>query len=282
MMNLDERDDTNDSSLGTPGEEPRATMVPPTSLSTYMLNIMKGIQPDHGGIGKGPGDSEISLTPMNLSTMLSSHSGSGSNKLSRPLPPGTDNSLSPRSPRPHQRDLEDSDTLVDSTDPRDRMQPGTGSSHGLERGSDRDRRHRHSSGGSGHGDGLRDRSHHEVLTSSADIKSQFLADLRRLGGGGNIPNNGDLHTAHAQAASSTTHSPPAPGQSTPAASQSAASTENENNLPPRKRKVSQEHVTPRSPYNGIHDSTSSSHVDSAGGTPVKNENNSADGPENNG
>ena len=178
-----------------------------------MLNIMKGIQPDGGGVKvPGAGDSEISLTPMNLSTMLSSHS-TGSSKLPRPLgggpPPGTDNSLSPRSPRPHQRDLEDSDTLVDSTDPRDRMQPGTGSSHGLERGSDRDRRHRHSSGGSGHGDGLRDRSHHEVLTSSADIKSQFLADLRRLGGG-NIPNNGDLHTAHAQAASSTTHSPPAP------------------------------------------------------------------------
>ena len=40
MMNLDERDDTNDSSLGTPGEEPRATMVPPTSLSTY-VSIMQ-------------------------------------------------------------------------------------------------------------------------------------------------------------------------------------------------------------------------------------------------
>ena len=36
MMNIDERDDTNDSSLGAPGEEPRATMVPPTSLSTYV------------------------------------------------------------------------------------------------------------------------------------------------------------------------------------------------------------------------------------------------------
>merc|ERR1712083_988134 len=73
MMNIDERDDTNDSSLGAPGEEPRATMVPPTSLSTYMLNIMKGIQPDGGGVKvPGAGDSEISLTPMNLSTMLSS------------------------------------------------------------------------------------------------------------------------------------------------------------------------------------------------------------------
>merc|ERR1711953_1409094 len=240
MMNLDERDDTNDSSLGTPGEEPRATMVPPTSLSTYMLNIMKGIQPDHGGIGKGPGDSEISLTPMNLSTMLSSHSGNGSNKLSRPLPPGTENSLSPRSPRPHQRDLDqDSDTLVNSTDPRDRMQPA-GSSEG--RGEER--RARHSSG---------ERSHNE-----ADIKSQFLADLRRLGG--NIPNNGDssshAHSSHAHqhaTASSTTNSPPAPAQSAP------ATPTDENNLPPRKRKVSQEHVTnppPRSPYNGIHESES--------------------------
>ena len=36
MNDLDERDDTNDSSQGTPGEEPRATMVPPTSLSTYV------------------------------------------------------------------------------------------------------------------------------------------------------------------------------------------------------------------------------------------------------
>ena len=42
MMNLDERDDTNDSSLGTPGEEPRATMVPPTSLSTYVSISITG------------------------------------------------------------------------------------------------------------------------------------------------------------------------------------------------------------------------------------------------
>ena len=35
-MSMDDRDDTNDSSLGAPGEEPRATMVPPTSLSTYV------------------------------------------------------------------------------------------------------------------------------------------------------------------------------------------------------------------------------------------------------
>ena len=36
MNDMDDREDTNDSSLGTPGEEPSATMVPPTSLSTYV------------------------------------------------------------------------------------------------------------------------------------------------------------------------------------------------------------------------------------------------------
>ena len=37
-MDVDEREDTNDSSVGVPGDglEPRATMVPPTSLSTYV------------------------------------------------------------------------------------------------------------------------------------------------------------------------------------------------------------------------------------------------------
>lgn len=258
MMNIDERDDTNDSSLGAPGEEPRATMVPPTSLSTYMLNIMKGIQPDHGGVGKGPGESEISLTPMNLSTMLSSHSGS--NKLQpRPLPPGTDNSLSPRSPRPHQRDLEDD--IVDSTDPRDQMQPA--GSGGISVG----HRARHSSGGSVGDPPRRGNAHptHREL-NEADIKSQFLADLRRLGGNIPNPNNGDMHHHQLATASSTTNSPPAPAPATPT---------DENSLPPRKRKVSHEgaaHVTPtkqpimtahiaqapRSPYNGIssHDSDS--------------------------
>merc|ERR1711997_464921 len=38
MMNIDERDDDTNS-LGAPGEEPRATMVPPTSLSTYVSTI---------------------------------------------------------------------------------------------------------------------------------------------------------------------------------------------------------------------------------------------------
>jgi len=112
-----------------------------------------------------------------------------------------------------------------------------------------ERRPRHSSG----------EGHHDVRThNEADIKSQFLADLRRLGG--NIPNNGDhardshAHSSHAHqhaTASSTTNSPPAPAQSV------ATPTENENNLPPRKRKVSHEQAQPpRSPYNGIHESES--------------------------
>ena len=223
-----------------------------------MLNIMKGIQPDHGGVSKGPGESEISLTPMNLSTMLSSHSGS--NKLQpRPLPPGTDNSLSPRSPRPHQRDLEDD--IVDSTDPRDQMQPA--GSGGISMG----HRARHSSGGSVGDPPRRGNAHptHREL-NEADIKSQFLADLRRLGGNIPNPNNGDMHHHQLATASSTTNSPPAPAPATPT---------DENSLPPRKRKVSHEgaaHVTPtkqpimaahiaqapRSPYNGIssHDSDS--------------------------
>lgn len=223
MNDMDDREDTNDSSLGTPGEEPSATMVPPTSLSTYMLNIMKGMQPDHGsksgsnGGVSGVDSNEISLTPMNLSKMLSSHA------KHHQLGHAPDvASLSPHSPRPHQRDLDDD--MVDSTEPGHRGHRG-----------------RHSSGDE---------------PSSSDIKSQLLADLRRLGG--NLPSAPSssavvqAENPHVTSASSTTHSPP-----------STAS--DENNLPPRKRKVSQEHVTrisdhsdniqPRaaSPYNGIHD-----------------------------
>lgn len=178
MNDMDDRDDTNDSSLGTPGDDSRATMVPPTSLSTYMLNIMKGMQPDHSGK-----DSEVSLTPMNLSTMLKSSQSSPSKS----------------------RDLEHDE--VDST-------AGRG---------------RHSSG-------------HSPTTpgepNSADIKSQFLADFRRLA-------ENRREQQQSEPASSTTHSPPAP----------ATPTQDENNLPPRKRKVSQEHQleNQRSPYNGIHE-----------------------------
>lgn len=202
MMNvsdLEDRGDTNDSSEGAPGDvmEGRATMVPPTSLSTYMLNIMKGIrEPDHSK------DGEISLTALNLSTML---------------PSSAKNSLSPRSPRSshppssQHRDLEIDDT-VDSTG-----------------------RHRHSSGSAG-------------ADNDADIKSQFLADLRRLGS--HIPTgNGNSNSSEPV---STTHSPPAAPASSGSGPPSTPTKMEDGDLPPRKRKVSQEHVKDReSPYNGV-------------------------------
>ena len=117
---------------------------------------------------------------------------------------------------------------------------------------------------------------------SGDIRAQFMADLRRLGG--NIPtqstenrNVGDVDgSSDHQTATSTTISPPPhskhshpPPQfpSPTATSPSKRSVSCEDNLPPRKRKVSQEHHLTqlnqdtiisingqRSPhkYNGIH------------------------------
>lgn len=223
MMNMDmeDREDTNDSSLGTPDEQ-RATMVPPTSLSTYMLNIMKGIQPDRSA-GDQP-NSDISLTPMNLSTMLSSHS-----KRQR------ERSLSPVA---HQRDLDDD--IVDSTDSH-RSNPGE-QRHGGNNG-------RHSP------------------ASPEDIKSRYLDDLRRrASSGSNIPTSKE---AAADIASSTTHSPPTSAPATPT---------DDNNLPPRKRKVSQEHVdrsaqhsdqpNNRSPYNGIRETQQQSQQDSDKDEPI--------------
>lgn len=204
MMNvsdLEDRGDTNDSSEGAPGDvmEGRATMVPPTSLSTYMLNIMKGIrEPDHSK------DGEISLTALNLSTML---------------PSSAKNSLSPRSPRSshppssQHRDLEIDDT-VDSTG-----------------------RHRHSSGSAG-------------ADNDADIKSQFLADLRRLGS--HIPTQTGNGNSNSSEPVSTTHSPPAAPASSGSGPPSTPTKMEDGDLPPRKRKVSQEHVKDReSPYNGV-------------------------------
>ena len=221
-----------------------------------MLNIMKGMTPDHGG--KLPNvDNEVSLTPMNLSTMLSSHhhgiGGPGNGKaLPRLPPPPTDNSLSPRSPRPHQRDLDDD--IVDSTESPSRGGSGLGPHGG---------RARHSSGGSI--GGQNEASAAAAAAAAENIKSQLLADLRRLGGhngplapppAAHIPTNGG---SEQQAASSTTHSPPI----------AHAPPTDENNLPPRKRKVSQEHQlapptshsTPRgdtSPYNGVHEDKNNS------------------------
>ena len=172
-----------------------------------MLNIMKGMrEPDHGK------DGEISLTALNLSTML---------------PSSAKNSLSPRSPRPaglhhqqhppSQRDLDIDDT-VDSS--------GRG---------------RHSSGENGGGPAS--------TPNEADIKSQFLADLRRLGS--HIPptqGNGNSEPV------STTHSPPAVSASSANTPTATPTKMEDGDLPPRKRKVSQEHVNKEqgSPgYNGV-------------------------------
>jgi hypothetical protein len=174
-----------------------------------MLNIMKGIKHPECEGGKLV-DSEISLRPMNLSTMLSSHS-LGERKRKG------DSSLSPRSPRPHHRDLDDD--IVDSS--------GAGG------------RGRHSSGGS------------NEAAAAADIRTQFLADLRRLGS--NIPTQStSAGNGEHQPASSTTHSPTPPPPTHPPTIK-----REEENLPPRKRKVSQEHhhhpsQDDRNPYNGIH------------------------------
>jgi hypothetical protein len=205
MMNvndLEERDDTNDSSVGTPGDgmDGRATMVPPSGLN-YMIDFMK-MRAEHHGNGKSESSSEVSLTPMNLTTMLSSAKRS------------SEHSLSPRSPvmRPgqHQRDLDDD--IVDSSVDRDRRSSG-------------------------------DPNDREPTVQ--DLKSQFLADLRRLG---NIPTQSSTTTPgqsdHQPAPSSTTHSPPII-PTTPTKME-------EENLPPRKRKVSQEHQQ-KSPYNGLHE-----------------------------
>ena len=169
---------------------------------------MKGIrEPDHSK------DGEISLTALNLSTML---------------PSSAKNSLSPRSPRSSQhppssqhRDLEIDDT-VDST------------------------RGRHSSG-SASGGGCNDRAE-----SDADIKSQFLADLRRLGS--HIPTQTGNGNSNSSEPVSTTHSPPAAPASSGSGPPSTPTKMEDGDLPPRKRKVSQEHQVKNdreSPYNGV-------------------------------
>ena len=144
---------------------------------------------------------------------------------------------------------------IDRDRGRDGRRPGPDSSEGISRGD------RHSSG---------------------DIHAQFMADLRRLGG--NIPTQssegrkvGDaVGSSDHQTATSTTVSPPPlskPSHPPPqfpsptANSPTKRSVSCEDNLPPRKRKVSQEHHLTqmsqdtiinmngqRSPhkYNGIH------------------------------
>ena len=204
MKDLD--DSTNDSSQ--PGDmDGRATMVPPGGFPTLqMLNIMERMKESERS---GKGESEITLTPMNLTTMLSN---AGSRELSRDHPGNggrrghSDSSMSPNGGD----DIEDED-VVEEEDHRREAESSTSSSAGRER------------------------------HPSADIRAQFMADLRRLGG--NIPTQSGA--GDEQAASSTTHSPPHLPQtsqiSPPAAASAASGRPNEDNLPPRKRKVSQEH-----------------------------------------
>ena len=197
-----------------------------------MIDFMKSRAEHYGNGNKSEGpNSEVSLTPMNLTTMLSN-----ANKAKR----SSEQSLSPRSPvslaggqgvlhphhRPgqHTRDLDDDivdSSSADNTRGRARSPAGVDMDH-----------------------------HPPTAVTVQDLKSQFLADLRRLQGS-NIPTQSSNagQGDHLPAPSSTTHSPPAGQQHTPAITPTKME---EENLPPRKRKVSQEHQN-KSPYNGLHE-----------------------------
>ena len=178
-----------------------------------MLNFMEKINKESERSGKG--DSEISLTPMNLSTMLS-------NSRSRDFPGG--------GPDAHRMLMHSAGgpggRLSDSS-----MSPGEDvdidDEEGLEEEEIEERRRAEESSTS--------RERH----ASADIRAQFMADLRRLGG--NIPTQSGA--GDEQAATSTTSSPPPapPPLMAPPISSLRSSQSEDNNLPPRKRKVSQEH-----------------------------------------
>ena len=192
-----------------------------------MIDFMKSRAEHYGNGNKSEANSEVSLTPMNLTTMLSN-----ANKAKR----SSEQSLSPRSPvslgggqhqhhhRPgqHTRDLDD-DIAADSS--ADNIRGRARSPAGVD-------------------------MEPPTAVTVQDLKSQFLADLRRLQGS-NIPTQSSNagQGDHLPAPSSTTHSPPAGQQHTPAITPTKME---EENLPPRKRKVSQEHQN-KSPYNGLHE-----------------------------
>lgn len=216
FKDADDREDTNDSSLGVPGDvtDGRATMVPPSGFSIQMLNLMKEMK-----------DSNKSDLPINLSTMLSGVSSRDHNKRH------SESSLSPRSPRGHYVGPEDEDEDIDDIDDDDQdREDGVDSS-------------------------VRRRSRH----SSGEIRAQFMADLKRLGG--HIPYRaGSRGGSGDEPASSTTVSPPPTNTRLPVPPP-LLHVPGEDSLPPRKRKVSQEHQlqqTPddltcsSTPYNGIH------------------------------
>ena len=134
----------------------------------------------------------------------------------------SDSSLSPRSPRGHFGGGDDDDDDIDEMEEDDGVDSSVA------------HRKRHSSG---------------------DIRAQFMADLRRLGG--NIPpygNNGD------EPASSTTASPPLTSRlpNPPPLLQLPSS---EDSLPPRKRKVSQEHHSRCQSLSYLHSTNRSNKLD---------------------
>ena len=191
-----------------------------------MLDFMK-MRAEHHGKGEA---GEVSLTPMNLTTMLSNANSATKRSSEQSLSPHSP--VSGRSGGLHHSSRDLDDEQVDSSNDRDRSRDRR-SSGDREIGSDRsvDR------------DSVRDHLHHHQPTMK-DLQSQFFADLKRLGS--NIPTQSTNSQQDTQAAtpSSTTHSPPLNAPGTPSKME-------EENLPPRKRKVSQEHQ--KSPYNGLHE-----------------------------
>ena len=225
-----------------------------------MLNIMEKMKESERS---GKGDSEISLMPMNLSTMLNNtrsrdtggvsglslsslqHLGShhpgllnhpgglGGGGLGERRPQHSDSSMSPNG---GDVDMEEEEG-VDVDD-----EGGNNSS--------------------------KDRARHP----SAEIRAQFMADLRRLGG--NIPTSSSSHSRGGGAPDhpdSSVGSPPPPAPATPSSgptptkqpsedTSSGSANSSSSSLPPRKRKVSQEHhnlssssETTTEKFNGTHE-----------------------------
>ena len=240
MKDLDNNDDNSNSHHGPDGLDGRATLVPPagggfptlqvkpivvklqqvyTHVVFQMLNIMERMKENERKGEGGPSTSmasEISLTPMNLSTMLSrtpAGAKAGPDLASLvPIGGGGNANRQSRSSRegsvsPKDMTEEDDDEAVEG--------PAAAAARAA------------------------------AAAAAADIRAQFMADLRRLGG--NIP------VAAAAAATSsedgekgekqvtTTSSDPPRPSSPPSASSSSSTTRDEESLPPRKRKVSQEH-----------------------------------------
>lgn len=223
-------------------------------LLFQMLNIMEKMK-ENDRSGKGD-SSEISLMPMNLSTMLnntrsrdSSISGLSLSSIHQQLghpgllghhpgglgsAPGGD-----RRQQLHQQQHSDSS-----------MSPNGGDAEmDEEEGVDVE-----DEGGSSTKDRARN--------PSAEIRAQFMADLRRLGG--NIPTSSSGGGGAPDHPDSSVGSPPPPSSSATTATPTKLppTPSEDTSLPPRKRKVSQEHHNLSSSsettekYNGIHEKSS--------------------------